>query len=137
MDPLSRHPTLTKATRVLGIVLSSLCVVVLAAATLLAWYPVGANPATGGRGVALFFTLLLVACLAMLWRALFVRATPHSPRTLVIVSWGLLVLGTCGLVAALGGLAYGFGDLSDLALMLTGALGCLSTGIAMRRRYGT
>jgi hypothetical protein len=135
MDLLSRHPTLTRLTRIAGIALSLVCVVVLAPASFFAWQSVTIRPpAENSVGLALFFSALLVACVVMFWRALFIRAKPHHPRMLKVAWRFLITVGICGVTLALAGLALRFGRTADIAITLASAIGCLSAGISMRRR---
>jgi hypothetical protein len=135
MDPRARHPFLTRATRLLGIVLSLGCVAVLAPATLFAWRLPATDATDGPNYFALFVTGLLTVCTALLLRGLFAPPPQaHGARFTRRVATALIGLGVAGCLALLASLIYGFGSAGNRALMLSGIAGCIYQGLAMRRR---
>jgi len=128
MEYRSRHPTMTRLTRILCVILSSVGIVVLAPASFVAWQ----TAASGNVGFATFLVVLLTTCVLILLRALFAPAKPHSARTLMLFSMGLIAAGVAGGLAVAAALVFHFGRPGDLALTLAGAIGCAQTGFHIR-----
>ncbi len=134
MDLAARHPRLTKATRIIGIVASSLCVATLSLVTYVIWADIALLDARAvSLSTAIQITLFLLFCVWLCFRSIFSKATPHSRNTVRRAIDSMIVIGLLGLVLTAVAFFLNFGDFVHKLLVLSGSMGLLSRGLTLRK----